>query len=175
MKQMLFLRKVFLLAVMIAWGMMGYAQRYEKDRGKVYFGNELVMYADARSFVDLGCGYAKDRNNVYMNGRVLENVDPSTFRLKDRGAWRHHGKNEMDPPTHRGYFKTNMNVYYGDRKLDAMASSFEDLGGGYAKDAFNVYYCGEKMKGVMASSFKYMGNGYGQDTFDAYYRGKKIE
>ena len=88
MKQMLFLRKVSLLAVMIAWGMMGYAQRYEKDRGKVYFGNELVMYADARSFVDLGCGYAKDRYNVYMNGRVLENVDPSTFRLKERSAWR---------------------------------------------------------------------------------------
>ena len=49
--------------------------------------------------------------------------------------------------------------------------SFKDLGGGYGKDAFNVYYCGEKVKGAMASSFKYTGDGYRQDTFDAYYRG----
>lgn len=53
--------------------------------------------------------------------------------------------------------------------------SFKDLGGGYGKDAFNVYYCGEKVKGAMESSFKYTGDGYRQDTFDAYYRGKKIE
>ena len=75
----------------------------------------------------------------------------------------------------KGYYKTTFNVYYGDKKLDAMASSFVELGGGYAKDAFNVYYYGEKVKDAWASSFKYTGNGYAEDTFDAYYRGKKLE
>ncbi len=169
------LLKSLLLAAMIGWAAVSHAQRYEMERGRVYFGNELMMHADARSFVDLGMGYAKDQNNVYVNGRVLENVDPSGFRLKVRSGRRGHGRSEEEPVAMRGYFKTNMNVYYGNRKLGAMASSFEELGGGYARDAFDVYYCGEKVKGAMASSFKYMGGGYGQDAFDAYYRGKKIE
>ena len=55
-----------------------------------------------------------------------------------------------------------------------MPSTFKELGGGYAKDAFTVFYCGEKVEGAMASTFKYTGEGYGQDTFDAYFRGKKL-
>ena len=160
---------------MIGWAITGNAQRYEIDRGRFYFGEELVVHADVQSFKDLGFGYAKDRHNVYINGRVLENVDPSTFRLKERSNHRHPGKDKEEPSTHKGYYKTTFNVYYGDKKLDAMASSFVELGGGYAKDSFNVYYCGEKVKGAWASSFKYTGNGYGQDSFDAYYRGKKLE
>ena len=84
MKQSAFLLKSFLVVTMMGWTLMSNAQRYEIDHGRVYFGDEVMMYADARSFVDLGCGYAKDRMNVYMNGHVLENVDPSTFRLKDQ-------------------------------------------------------------------------------------------
>lgn len=176
MKQSAFLHKSFLLVAMIGWAMMSYAQRYETDRGRVYFGSELMVEADARSFVDLGYGYAKDRYNVYMKGRVLENVDPSSFRLKVRSGRRNHSKEQMEEPVaRRGYFKTKMNVYYGEKKLDAMASSFKELGGGYAKDAFNVYYCGEKVEGAMASSFKYTGDGYGEDSFDAYFRGRKLK
>ena len=202
MKQSAFLLKSFLVVTMMGWTLMSNAQRYEIEHGRVYFGDEVMMEADARSFVDLGCGYAKDRMNVYMNGHVLENVDPSTFRLKERSTWRH--RKDESTPENKGYFKTNFNVYFGNKKIDAMASSFVDLGGGYAKDSFNVYYFGEKLKGcmassfeileggyakdsfsvyyrgnkvdgAMASSFKYMGNGYGQDHFNAYYKGKKLE
>ena len=202
MKQSAFLLKFFLVVTMMGWTLMSNAQRYEIEHGRVYFDDEVMMQADARSFVDLGCGYAKDRMNVYMNGHVLENVDPSTFRLKERSTWRH--RKDESTPENKGYFKTNFNVYFGNKKIDAMASSFVDLGGGYAKDSFNVYYFGEKLKGcmassfeileggyakdsfsvyyrgnkvdgAMASSFKYMGNGYGQDHFNAYYKGKKLE
>lgn len=205
MKQTAFLLKSLLVVTMMGWTLMSNAQRYEIERGRVYFGHEVMMEADARSFVDLGCGYAKDRMNVYMNGRVLENVDPSTFRLKERSTWRHHrheGTGEPNPE-HKGYYKTSFNVYYGDKKIDAMASTFVELGGGYAKDSFSVFYFGEKLKGCMASSFEileggyakdsfnvyyrsikvdgamassfvYTGNGYGQDTFNAYYKGKKL-
>ena len=167
--------KSFLLVAMIGWALAGYAQGYEMDKGRVFFCKELVWDADPWSFEDLGYGYAKDRNNVYLNGRVLENVDPSSFRLKVQSGRRKHGKGQVDEPVRRGYFKTKMNVYYGEKKLDAMASSFKELGGGYAKDAFNVYYCGEKVEGAMASSFKYTGDGYGEDSFDAYFRGRKLK
>ena len=175
MKQTAFSHKSFLLIMMIGWAIAADAQRYEKDRGRVYFGEELVVEADFRSFEDLGCGYAKDLHNVYMNGRVLENVEPSTFRLKARSGRRNHEKGKEEPETQRGYYKTKWNVYYGNKKLDAVASSFVELGGGYAKDAFNVFYYGEEVKGAWASSFKYTGNGYAEDSFDAYYRGKKLE
>ena len=175
MKEFTFLQKAILLVAMMGWTMMGSAQRYEKDHGRVYFSYGIMEQVDMQSFVDLGGGYAKDRNNVYKDGRVLEYVDPSTFRLTDRSTWRHRERNEEPEAAPRGYFKTNMNVYYGDRKLDAMAANFVELGGGYAKDAFNVYYCGEKVKGAMAATFKYTGDGYGEDSFNAYYKGKKIE
>ena len=175
MKQTVLLQKTFLLVAMIGWAMTSDAQRYETDHGRVYYIDEFMMHVDAKSFQDLGGGYAKDSHNVYLNGRVLENVDPSTFRLKERSTWRHHEKDEEEPVARRGYFKTQRNVYYGNKKLDAIPGSFQELGGGYAKDAFNVYYFGEKVEGAMAATFKYSGDGYGEDTFDAYYRGKKIK
>lgn len=177
MKQTTFFLKSFLVMVMMGWTMTSHAQRYEIDRGRVYFGEEIMMQADARSFVDLGWGYAKDRENVYMNGRVLENVDPSSFRLKERSTLRHHGHGDMSEPQapRRGYYKTQFNVYYGDKKIDAMPSTFVELGSGYAKDAFNVYYFGDKLKGCMASSFEILEGGYAKDSFNAYYRGNKVE
>ena len=177
MKQSAFLLKFFLVVTMMGWTLMSNAQQYEIDHDRVFFGDEVIMQADARSFVDLGSGYAKDRMNVYMNGHVLENVDPSTFRLKERSTWRHHRHEGMGEPdlSHRGYFKTNFNVYFGDKKIDAMASTFVELGDGYAKDAFNVYYFGEKLKGCMASKFEILEGGYAKDSFNVYYRGNKVD
>ena len=177
MKQTAFLFKSLMLVTMMGWTLMSQAQKYEIDRGRVFFDDEIIMHADARSFVDLGCGYAKDKMNVYLDGRVLENVDPSTFRLKERSSWRHRRHKEKNNPTpaQRGYYKTQFNVYYGDKKIDAMASSFVELGGGYAKDSFNVYYFGEKLKGCMASNFEILEGGYAKDSFNVFYRGNKVE
>ena len=175
MKQTSIFQKTLLLVAMTGWFITSSAQQYEKDHHRVYYGEDLVEYADVRTFVDLGCGYAKDKNNVYMYGRILENVDPSTFRLKERHSWRNTDKDKDENTHHKRYYKTKWNVYYGTKKLDATASSFKELGGGYAKDSFTVFYYGEKVEGAMASSFKYTGDGYAEDSFDAYYRGKKLK
>ena len=153
------------------------AQTYEVDRNRVYFDRAPMPYADARSFVDLGYGYAKDRENVYLDGQVLEFVDPATFRLKgadksqshEHRDWQGHGRN------HKGYHKTKFNVYYGDKKIDAMAASFKEMEGGYAKDAFNVFFYGKKLEGASAASFKILEGGYSKDAFNVYYYGKKVE
>ena len=175
MKQSIFLRKSILLVAMMGITQLTNAQRYEIDHDRVYFDRELLKYADAHTFRDLSCGYAKDMYNVYMDGRVLENVDPASFRLKESTSWRNRKGINEPLSSIRGYYKTKFNVYYGDKKIDAVPGSFKELGGGYAKDAFNVFYYGEKIKGAMATSFKYKGNGYAEDSFDVYYRGKKIE
>ena len=175
MKRIAFLFKSFVTMVLLGWTLTSHAQRYEIDRDRVFFGENVVMQADARSFVDLGFGYAKDRWNVYLNGRLLEFVDPSTFRLKRGPALRHHGHEEVDAEAQKGYYKNQFNVYYGNKKIDAQAATFEELGDGYAKDAFNVYYFGEKIKGSMAANFVILDGYYAKDAFNAYYRGKKVE
>ena len=40
---------------------------------------------------------------------------------------------------------------------EASASSFECLGGGYGKDAWNVFYMGRKLEGVSPSAFRMPG------------------
>ena len=103
MKQVNFLFRLCLVMTMMGWTLTSYAQRYEVDRDRVYFGDEMVMHADTRSFIDLGFGYAKDRYHVYMNGRILEYVDPSSFRLKESRARHGHANMDRDiQESHRG-------------------------------------------------------------------------
>ena len=205
MKQKTFLLKSLMVIGMMGVSMSSFAQSYVVDRGRVYFGSAPIPYADARSFVDLGCGYAKDCDNVYLDGRVLEYVDPATFRLKSQS--KSHFREPMEyreyDSRHDGYYKFNFNVYYGGKKIDASAASFKEIGegyakdafavfyhgrkidataatfklleGGYAKDSFSVFYYGKKVDGASAASFKYTGNGYGKDAFNDYYRGRKLE
>lgn len=175
MKQYTILHTTILLTVMVGWTMMSHAQRYETNHGKVYYGNELLTQADAQSFVDLGYGYAKDHHNVYMNGRVLENVDPLTFRLKARrGTWLR-GKDEEDQTPHGGYFKNKGNVYFeGEKVVGANGLYFKDLGDGYAKDNSYGFYCGKKVVGANGYYFENLGNGYAKDNTNMYYKGKKI-
>jgi len=48
------------------------------------------------------------------------------------------------------------------------------LSDGYAKDAFDAYYCGKEVVGSSASTFQVLGNGYAKDAWETYYLGKKI-
>ena len=141
MKQNAFLLKSLMVIGLLGCTVSVYAQSYEVDRGRVFFERKPIPYADARTFVDLGCGYAKDCENVYLDGRVLEYVDPATFRLKS------HSKSHYREPMehrdydrrHEGYYKSDFNVYYDGKKIDATAATFKEIGEGYAKDSFSVF------------------------------------
>ena len=78
MKQNGMICKTLLLVAMMGFSLMSNAQRYETDHGRVYFGEEMLMQADAHSFVDLGCGYAKDRHHVYMNRAAMKPIMVTT-------------------------------------------------------------------------------------------------
>ncbi|MDE5955906.1 MAG: DKNYY domain-containing protein [Bacteroidales bacterium] len=54
------------------------------------------------------------------------------------------------------------------------ASTFKDLGWGYGKDAFSVWYCGQEIKGAVSGRFRVLGDGYAEDGFNTYYYGKKV-
>lgn len=182
------------------------AQRYQSlysVRGeKVMFDGQTIQHADAKTFQNLGNGYAKDRNNVYLDGKILRFVDPLTFRLigDDRQpiidrrydqqgpgqqgevvSGRGHDHNHNDyydnsRPYHAEYMITNFDVYFDGRRVEhATASSFKDLGYGYGKDSFRVYYFGQHIQSASASSFKLLTDGYAKDAFRAYYRGNIID
>ena len=183
------IKRMIAVAVLMLGAVAAFAQsygHYEVRWGKVYYGNMELRDADSRTIQDLGYGYAKDRNYVYWNGQVLPYVDPTYFRLNDRYADRppvHHvpggkpGKpGHNDRYDNYGYVVTGNAVLFNGRLVTgARASSFKDLGWGYAKDSFDVYYCGEKISGASTSSFKVLKDGYARDSFDAYYLGKKIK
>lgn len=176
--------------------------------------DDVVLYrgmpldaADPDTFVMLGHGYAKDADHVYLDGQILRYVDPLTFRLK-RPLYVYDEYDEEDPrgymPRDEGYVTTSntvlfngriiegvsvssfevlqggyardaFQVYFRGRKIDAGSSSFRYLGDGYAADSFNVFFFGHKMEGVMRATFKVLDGGYAEDAFSTYYLGRKVQ
>ena len=207
---------------------------YRIMNGKVYYNNLILHDADPHTLQDLGYGYAKDHENVWLEGRLLPLVDAKSFRLKTQashmpsagdgfnlgdflagifgqGSGQNHGHghpgqhdpghpghpgqpgqpgqpgynpgqtgpgypdyNPM-PPHERGYEIIGSKVYFnGTVVSNASAHSFKDLGWGYAKDNYRVYYNGKKLTNN-PSRFKALSDGYAMDSFDVYYFGKEIE
>src|SRR5690606_40454586 len=52
---------------------------------------------------------------------------------------------------------------------------FKELGGGYSKDSFKVYFQGKVVPDASSSSFKYLGGGYAKDTWNVFYRGALLK
>jgi hypothetical protein len=202
------------------------ATGYEVRGNKVYYGRTELRDADYRTFEALGHGYAKDRNNVWWQGSVLPYVDAKSFRLVTQtgkpdpapgygpvpppmgpsGPPAGHGHGPV-PGGHEvfmryevigstvyyngvkvkgarassfkdlgwGYAMDTFDVYYCGKEIDASTMNFEVLTDGYAKNAFDVFYFGEEVKGASPSSFKVLSNGYAKDSFDTFYKGQKID
>lgn len=175
-------------------------ERYEVRGGRVFYGNVVLQNVDTRTFTDLGYGYAKDNGNVWWEGTKLPYVDAKSFRLNVQSAPGGPGNGPVGPgagpgnnpgmgpgygpggnpgydrPENYGtYSVRGGTVYYnGEKVKGARASSFKDLGWGYAKDTFDVYYCGKEID-ASSSSFKVLEDGYAKDSFDVFYRGKEVK
>ena len=74
-----------------------------------------------------------------------------------------------------GYAMDTFDVYYLGEEIDASTMNFKVLTDGYAKNSFDVFYCGKEVKGASPSSFKVLEYGYAEDAFDTYYLGKEID
>ena len=56
---------------------------YKILNGNVYYNNVILHEADPNTIRDLGYGYAKDNENVWLEGKLLPLVDARSFRLKN--------------------------------------------------------------------------------------------
>ena len=226
-------RKIIAVAVLVLSAVTVFAQNtggYRVLNGKVYYNNNILQEADPNTILDLGYGYAKDCENVWLEGKLLPLVDARSFRLKNSppppppplqqqepsyglgnllsdvlgaalgrdmdnkpgnqhvphsghqpvphpGPGHHSGHDHGHTNIYQeiGYEIVEMKVYYnGTVVSNASAHSFKDLGCGYAKDSYRVYYCGKKLTDN-PSRFTALTDGYAMDSFDVYYFGKKIE
>ena len=186
---------------------------YFKDKNNIYYGLSDNLYkiknADLQTFEVLTSPYsssvyfAKDKNNVYYNGKKLDGIVPNDFEqiqsyfIKDKnGIYKfEEGENEQDlkiTPINAKidfknlkeldwkYFGDDKNIYYFDedsfKKVDkADINSFERIDStGFFKDKNNVYYEGEKVEGIDMNSIEVVNGMCIKDKNSVFYEGKKL-
>ena len=186
---------------------------YFKDKNNIYYGLSGNLYkiknADLQTFEVLTSPYsssvyfAKDKNNVYYNGKKLDGIVPNDFEqiqsyfIKDKnGIYKfEEGENEQDlkiTPINAKidfknlkeldwkYFGDDKNIYYFDedsfKKVDkADINSFERIDStGFFKDKNNVYYEGEKVEGIDMNSIEVVNGMCIKDKNSVFYEGKKL-
>ena len=186
---------------------------YFKDKNNIYYGLSGNFYkiknADLQTFEVLNSPYsssvyfAKDKNNVYYNGKKLDGIVPNDFEqiqsyfIKDKnGIYKfEEGENEQDlkiTPINAKidfrnfkeldwkYFGDDKNIYYFDeesfKKVDkADINSFERIDfTAFFKDKNNVYYEGEKIDGIDVNSIEVINGMCIKDKNSVFYEGKKL-
>ena len=186
---------------------------YFKDKNNIYYGLSGNLYkiknADLQTFEVLNSLYsssvyfAKDKNNVYYNGKKLDGIVPNDFEqiqsyfIKDKnGIYKfEEDENEQDlkiTPINAKidfrnfkeldwkYFGDDKNIYYFDeesfKKVDkADINSFERIDfTGFFKDKNNVYYEGEKVEGIDMNSIEVINGMCIKDKNSVFYEGKKL-
>ena len=186
---------------------------YFKDKNNIYYGLSDNLYkiknADLQTFEVLTSPYsssvyfAKDKNNVYYNGKKLDGIVPNDFEqiqsyfIKDKnGIYKfEEGENEQDlkiTPINAKidfknlkeldwkYFGDDKNIYYFDedsfKKVDkADINSFERIDStAFFKDKNNVYYEGEKVEGIDMNSIEVINGMCIKDKNSVFYEGKKL-
>ena len=186
---------------------------YFKDKNNIYYGLSGNLYkiknADLQTFEVLNSPYsssvyfAKDKNNVYYNGKKLDGIVPNDFEqiqsyfIKDKnGIYKfEEDENEQDlkiTPINAKidfrnfkeldwkYFGDDKNIYYFDeesfKKVDkADINSFERIDfTAFFKDKNNVYYEGEKIDGIDMNSIEVINGMCIKDKNSVFYEGKKL-
>lgn len=105
------------------------------------------------TFKEIEWGYAKDKNNVYINGEKILNADAESFMLLSN-----------PDASFSGYAKDRHNIYYIDNIIPNVdIRSFILLGNSYAKDKNNVYYEGKVVKDADVNTFVLVGR-YAKDN-----------
>ncbi|BBM38190.1 hypothetical protein JCM16775_0898 [Leptotrichia hofstadii] len=148
---------------------------YFVDKNNIYYAYEnleKIQGADKNSFEVLSYYIAKDKNNVYYNGKKMENVDSKSF--KNFGDFIGKDKNRVF------YITGNEDI------KDADAKSFEIMGDTYYfRDKNNIFVIkysndfpdGEgfiKLPNIDRNSFITLSEEFGKDKNGIYYIGEKI-
>ena len=167
---------------------------YFVDKNNIYYAYEdleKIQGADKNSFEVLGYYIAKDKNNVYYNGKKMENVDSKSFKNfgdfigKDKNRVFYITGNEdikdVDAKSFEimgdtRYFRDKNNIFvikYSNDFPDGQGfiklpnidrNSFITLSEEIGKDKNGVYYIDEKINGINPNKVKVIEK-IGQDNY----------
>ena len=168
MKKILLKIVIFLIFVNVGFGDIAknLGDYYSIDRGKVYYGNEILEGANPKTVELIGFSLFKDDKNVYYMGEKIKDIKIKNFEKL--------GKN---------YWKNDNKIYYRDKKIEnADIMSFKVLNEDFAKDKNNVYDGNESIgRGIKdPKTFEFLPNGiiygtlYGKDKYNVYYIENKM-
>ena len=154
---------------------------YAKDKYAVYFlGEQIREDIDLSSFVVVGRGISKDKDNIYKYWTRVENIDISSVKVY----------NDRKTDIFNSYLQDRNGIYFVKpfiggirvRKLkDVDIPTFEEIHSGYSKDKKSVYYRGIKIENIDTRTFQIIGdendkiNEYSKDRNSIYYKEIKIK
>ena len=161
---------------------------YRIMNGKVYYNNLILHDADPHTLQDLGYGYAKDHENVWLEGKLLPLVDARSFRLKNStspvppsggdfglgdilagifgpGFGQNPESGQHGQPGQPGY--DHGHGHPDHNPMPPHERGYEIIG-------TKVYFNGDIVSNASAHSFKDLGWGYAKDNRRVYYNGRKL-
>ncbi len=159
---------------------------YGRDKDHVVMDGKVQQQIDAASFMLLTGGVGKDRNHLYWGPDLVPGVDPATVVWMGRGYWKDdksvffsRGKIEgADPQSFRllkSHAIDKRRVYHHEQALVGIdASSFQEIGFGYARDRTRVYHYGRPLEGADSESFSVRIDGRGHDKSYGYEYSKRV-
>lgn len=163
-----------------------------------------VIGADSDSFETIAF-YGKDKDNMYIYGKKIENVNPKTFKgisnnwlvfKDDKGIYyvlREENKNSVkelidadlnsfEEISENEYYRDKNSVYYFDeydrkmtRIIGADPKSFKSISYTFGKDKNGVYKREKKLNGVDPNTFEEIDASYTRDKNNVYYEEEIME
>ena len=137
-----------------------------------------IKGVDTETFEDVKFKYARDKNNVYFEGKIIPNADPETFETIGLGSY----KLDEYSSTDVSYSKDKNSVYYLYEIVDgADPETFEIKAFPnpqnspyvmlYGVDKGSVYFFSrnKKIDNADPETFEYLGNNYAHDKNNVFY------
>ncbi len=183
---------------------IGNFSNYKKDDNYVYFGTDIAVGADPKTFEIIDDQFAKDKAHVYYKGGMLENSDSSTFvggeipkdkfnvylfLICEDNQWAqcYRKVEDADPATFKpikyGFYKDKNNIFYNTKMVsEADANTFAVYDGGkygytYGYDKNYIFVVGHDHVGVIrekCSDLNRIGGYYLKCDDKVYYEDKLL-
>lgn len=60
-----------------------YSGPYSSDKNNVYYGTSSILGVDLKTFTNVACGFMKDKNYFYVEGKIVPGLNETTFKYPD--------------------------------------------------------------------------------------------
>lgn len=146
--------------------------RYTREDEVIYYGGEVVSWADSISFIPIGGSYGIDNNALYVN-TVRYPVNVETLKI-----YRDYGYVSFDDRVYWLGENSLQELLWADVSTFEQLSFMSDNGmmaysGLYGKDKDDIYYLSNVLYWVDYDSFQLLDYGTAQDIHYVYINGKK--